>query len=246
MHCALGCRRIAAVGLVCYEHHDRLVDMLDPRNTGSVFNPDRPEDVRVVASIPVLYRRLSARRAGAGLEPFGPPAFGSASPANDHVLVLRDPRSRWVAFGPDDVEPAPRPPLLVLAAIAGRLNVTPPRQTVVGLSSRLYGSLSALAARSWVTDAWTELRAVSGALRAANGDPPPSSVGTCRVVVDDEGREDPRGGWRCAVPLYLPELPPRAMDEPFVPPALRCSSCGHRYTGAELVEVAKNPLAATG
>lgn len=245
MSCALGDRRSADVGLVCYHHHDRLADLLDPRNTGSVFDIDRPEDQRVVASIPVLYRRLSARRGGAGLAAFGPPAFDSRSPADDTVLVLRDERSRPDVLGPDDVERAPRPTLIALRWIVRELDGPRPT-TVAGASSWLYGSLRALVAVPWVTDAWTELRGLSGALRAALGDPPPSSVGTCRIVVDDEGREDPHGAWRCAAPLYLPELPPRAMDEPFAPPALRCSSCGHRYTGGELVEIARNPLAVAG
>ena len=241
MSCALGCHRSADVGLLCYVDHDRLRDMLDPRNTGSVYNSNRPGDIRVIASIPVLYRRLSASRGNGGLEPLGPPAFGSSSPADDHVLVLRDPRSSVAVLGPDDVERAPRPPVFVLGAIADRLG-GPPRYTTMGLSSWLHGAVSVLAAQPWVPEAYTTLRAVSGQLRAALGDPSPSPVGSCRVLVDDEGRETPAGPWRCAAPLFLPELPPRAMDEPMVPPALRCSGCGHRYTGHELVEIAKTPL----
>src|SRR5688500_15579467 len=246
MTCALGCQRSADVGLLCYRDHDRLADMLDPRNVGSASDPERPDDLRVVPSIPVLYAGLWIQRRGSGLAPVGPPAFGPSSPGDDTVIVLRDHRSRPDIIGPDDVERAPRPPLMVLAAVANRLGpgMSLRQRSVGGLSSWLHGAVRALAEQSWVPDAYRDLRAVSGALRAAIGDPQPSSIGTCRVIVDNEGREDPAGAWRCAVPLFLPELPPRAPDEPMLPPALYCPSCGHRYTGAELVEIAKNPLAA--
>jgi hypothetical protein len=102
-----------------------------------------------------------------------------------------------------------------------------------------------ISGQDWVQDAWTELRAVSGGLRAALGDPPPRAVGTCRATVDDDGHEvdghDPRGRWRCAVPLYMPELAPRPPDEPIREiPALQCGSCGHRYTGNELVKLGRD------
>lgn len=241
MSCALDCRWSADVGLLCYRHHDRLAEMLDPRNEGSAFDINRPEDPRIIASIPVLYGWLDARRGSTGLAPIGPPAFGSRSPADDTVVVLRDARSREHVFGADDVEHAPRPPAFVLAAIAGRLGGVD-RSGVEGLSSWLHGSLRALADQAWVPLAYRDLRRASGTLRAALGDPPPRSIGTCRVLVDAEGREMRDGPYRCAVPLYLPELPPRAVDEPMSAPSLRCSSCGHRYTGSELIEIANNPL----
>jgi hypothetical protein len=105
------------------------------------------------------------------------------------------------------------------------------------LSAWLYGAVGWIAGQEWVWDAWTDLRSVSGALRAALGDTSPASVGTCRAIVDDDGREHPAGPWRCAVPLYVPELPPRAPDEPIQLPTLRCGSCGHTYSGAELIRL---------
>jgi hypothetical protein len=251
MSCALRCRRGQDVGLICYQHHDQLADLLDPRNTGSEFDPARPADRRVIASIPVLHTQLDAHRSGTGIAAIGSSAFGPRSPADDDVIVLRDPRSRASVFGADDVERAPRPTLLVLAVLAERLFAVrapevAPRWTEEALSGWLYGSLRLLASQEWVPEAWDELRSLQGALRAQTGDPPPRSIGTCRVLVDDEGQKSPAGPWRCAVPLFLPELPPRAPDEPFPPPALRCSSCGHRYTGGELIDIARNPLVAAG
>lgn len=241
--CTLGDRREARIGLVCWQHHDRLADLLDPRNHGTRFNHERPDDPQVVPSIPVLYGRLSALRGGNGLSPVGPPAFGPSSPGDDQVLVLRDPRSRAEVAGPDDVDRAPRPPLVVLSALAIRTAAArgaperPWALTVHGLASFLHGALPWLVQQPWIGDVWHELRGLSATLQAALGDPPPAAVGTCRAIVDDDGHETPAGPWRCAVPLYMPELPPRAPDEPIQLPSLRCGSCGHRYSGAELVQL---------
>lgn len=247
MKCALGCRWDAGIGLICWRHHDRLADLLNPRQTGTRFDPGRPDDPHVVPSIPVLYAQLNALRSSQGLSPVGPPAFGPASPGDDHVLVLRDPRSRPEAAGPDDVERAPRPPLVVLCSLAARVDrraldgqqQAGPRQpaSVQDVAEWLHSAVGWISAQPWVQEAWIDLRTLSGALRAALGDPPPSAVGTCRAAVDDDGHENPAGPWRCAVPLFMPEMPPRAPDEPIRLPELRCSSCGHRYTGAELVQL---------
>jgi hypothetical protein len=248
--CAFGCRWDAGVGRICYRHYDRLRDLLNPANTGTGYNPDRPDDPTIHPSIPVMYARLSALRGSAGLSPVGPPAFGPSSPGDDHVLVLRDPRSRAEVAGPDDVERAPRPPLVVLQALAARVDrraldgqhQAGPRQpaSVHGVALWLHSAVGWISAQDWCGEAWTELRALSGALRAALGDPPPRAVGTCRVIVDDAGHEDPAGPWRCAAPLHAPELPPRAPDEPIQLPQLRCTSCGHVYSGAELIQLGRD------
>jgi hypothetical protein len=253
MKCVLGCRWDAGIGLICWRHHDRLADLLNPRQTGTRFNPGRPDDPHVHPSIPVLYAQLSAQKGRHGMAEIGG-GFASSSPADDQVLVLRDPRSRAEQAGPDDVEQAPRPPLVVLRSLAARVDrraldgqrQAGPRQpaSVEGVAEWLHAAVGWIAAQDWVGEAWVELRALSGQLRAALGDPPPQSVGTCRAIVDDDGHEvggqDPRGRWRCAVPLYVPELPPRAPDEPIQLPELRCGGCGHRYTGAALVQLGRD------
>jgi hypothetical protein len=245
--CALGCRREARIGQLCWQHHDRLADLLNPANTGTVYNPERPDAPHVVPSIPVLYRQLSAQRGRHGLAAIGPSGFASSSPADDHVLVLRDPRSRAEVAGPDDVDLAPRPPLVVLCSLAARVDrraldgqhQAGPRQpaSVHGVAMWLHSAVGWISAQDWCAEAWTDLRALSGSLRAALGDPPPQAVGTCRAIVDDDGHETPAGPWRCAAPLFMPELPPRASDEPIQLPELRCGSCGHRYSGTELVQL---------
>lgn len=246
--CTLPCRRPAEVGLICREHRDQLAELLDPRQCGQVFAT--PGERRIAASIPNLYAQLSIERPRRDPGPAGPPAFGPSSPGDDATIVLRDPRSRAEPAGPDDVERAPRPPLVVLAQLAERVIAergapeVEPRWSVPGLASWLYGCVDWIASQAWVGEAWHELRELSNALRVAAGDPPPGSVGTCRAIVDDEGREDPHGVWRCAVPLYMPEMPPHAPDEPVQLPTLRCGSCGHAYGPQELVRIGRQQEAA--
>lgn len=249
--CVLDCSREARIGLLCWQHHDRLADLLDPRNRGTTFNHERPDDRQVTPSIPVLYAQLSVLRGRHGLSSVSSSAFGSSSPGDDHVLVLRDPRSRSSVAGPDDVEHAPRPPFVVLAALAERVVAERGRPergwpaTVQGVASWLHAALGWIAARPWVDEAWRELRALSSSLAAALGDPAPAPVGTCRAVVNDAGEENPAGPWRCAAPLYVPELPPRAPDEPIQLPTLHCPSCGHVYGGAEFMQLGRDQLIAS-
>lgn len=235
------CRRAAEAGLICWSHRDSLAEVLNPRERGQAFV--KPGERRVAPSIPVLYGLLSAQRGVHGPMAVGTSAFGPRSPGNDDVLVLRDPRSRAAISGPDDRERAPDAPLAVLGNLASRTYVDrgrperEPAWTVKGLSSYLHAHVDYIAGRTWAGTAHAALRALHSSLRAAANDPPPRPVGPCWVLVDDHGREDPAGAWRCATPLYMPEQPPRAPDEPLQLPTLRCTGCGHRYTGAELVQL---------
>lgn len=237
------CRRAAEVGLICWPHRTLLAELLNPRERGQAFV--KPGERRVAPSIPVLYGMLSPERATLGLSRLGDSAFGPRSPGDDDVLVLRDPRSRAAISGPDDRERAPDAPLAVLGRLVSRTFVErgrPEREpdwTVKGLSSYLHAHVDWIAARPWVPGAFTSLRALHASLRAAANDPGPRPVGPCWVLVDDEGRPDPAGAWRCATPLYMPEQPPRGHDEPLQLPAIRCSGCGHHYTGAELVQLGR-------
>lgn len=237
--CAL-CRHEPRIGLVCWRCHDRLRDLLDPRNEGTTFDPARPDDPYVAPSIPVLLWRLDPAPGTSGPAVGGPSAFGSRPPANLEVIAMRDRRSTMLGL----VDPQ-RPPLVIMRALARRLDVA-------DTPGALYGALDRLVRQPWVDEAYRELRALSARLRPDDTTRP---VGTCRALVDDDGNEltpheaaahlaREQAVWRCAWPLYTPDLPPRAPDEPVTLPVLRCGSCGHRYTGSELVELGRQDVAA--
>lgn len=240
------CGRPASVGRLCFRHYDRLADLLDPAQAGTSFDPTRPGDFQVKPSIPVLFGRLDPAPPLSGIPAGGSHVARSAPPCNLHILALRDPRSR--ATGPgrdDDGLSGPWSAQTVLRDLAdmvdrrsldGAAEAKPgPRATVTELSAWLHQRVDWIAAQDWVGEAWEELRTLHSQLLAAAGDPNPAPVGTCRAVVDDDGAEDPGGRWRCGQPLYLPASGPKAPDEPVELPALRCSSCGHRYSGTELI-----------
>jgi len=247
VNCLL-CSRPPAQDLrLCWRHRDRLADLLDPHQPGTPYNPDRPDDYRVQPSIPVLYAALDASPGSDG-----PPSAGGGSgvfrstpPARLEVLALRDRRTR-----PDE-QGGPWSVQGTLLAIGsrllglGRVRI----ETVEQLAAVLHARTDLLAQQDWVTDAWHDLRAVHAQLLAATGDPNPQPVGTCTATVDDDGHEHPDGQWRCAWPLYLAQhAAPRDPDSPpslAVLPGLRCSSCGHRYTGAELLRLGRAHQAAS-
>lgn len=248
MQCVL-CEHRAYEGRLCGRHAVELGRMLDPANTGTPPEQLRENPERVLPSIPVLYGWLDAQpvRRDIGSQ-VSAGVFGSRPPGDLHIMSLRDPRSRPEGSGPDDHEPAP--PLAVATVLAeivnrvdrtdidGRLEDRPPK-TVAAMSAWLYQRRDWLSTQNWVRDAYQALRALLNQLRGAWGDPAMEPVGTCRQLVDDDGRLQPDGKWRCAWPLYLPEQPPRAMDEPVQLPTLRCSSCGWTYHGTELVQLGR-------
>jgi hypothetical protein len=245
--CAIDQRRTPGIGVVCWRHHDALADLLDPDQHGTRYNPERPDDPRVWPSIPVLHAMLDARPGVSGEQLGGSSAFGSRPPANLHVIAIRDPRSRPAGVGRDDELTGPAPTHAVLSALYGRVDfrdingqpraVTRQPTTVHTLAVALHSAAGWLCHQPWIDETYRALRTLSGQLRAATGDAPARSIGLCHQPVDDNGHPNPDGPWSCARPLYVPTLPPRAADEPLVMPSLRCNSCGHRYSGLELVQL---------
>lgn len=238
------CRRRPDRGLVCYRHLDALRDLLDPDNPGSVFDPERPDEIRVLPSIPVLWTLVETRRATTG-ETGGSTVFRSTPPGDLQKMALRDQRSR------PDADTAPWSVLTTLCAIAGQTDrrsvdgqpEAKPVPEVVAVCRWLLTRVDWLVDQPWITDAWHDLHAVHAQLRGAWGDPAIRPVGSCEQLVDDDGQLDPRGSWRCAAPLYLPQQAPRGMDEPVRLPSLRCRSCGWTYTGTELGRIARERMA---
>lgn len=234
--------RPAAVGLLCARHVEQLGRLLDPDERGQVFA--RPDEPRTPPGIPVLWALLDATPARG--EPVGGSVFRSTPPGDLRVMSHRDPRSHAAEAGD------PWSVLGTLAAVARRLDARDvdgrpaplPGRTVDAHCAWLYARLSVLCAAPWVCDAWYDLRALSGQLRAATGDPVARPFGTCRQPVDDDGRRHPDGPWRCATPLWLPEQAPKGADEPVDLPHVRCRGCGHTYAPVELVRIGRQRTAA--
>lgn len=219
---------------VCADHRGRIGELLDPAQRGQMYS--KPDERRVPASIPVLWRLLDAQP-GSGTEHVtgGGGVFGSRPPGRLDVMALRDLRT----------QPAEHDPLWsvlrTLLAIAVQLDVrdldnrrVPIPRSVEGCSAWLHLRLDQLCSAAWVDDAWHDLGQIHRQLRGSAGDPPPRPLGPCRKRVDDDGRLDPTGPWECGVPLHLPNQGLKGMDEPVhLPATLTCTACHGTYTRVE-------------
>ena len=247
--------------LLCTRCRGAWSRMLDPANRGQAWDRARPAEPPRAASIPVLYAELNVRH---GSSPDGTAArgvFRSTPPGDVDRMALRDPRSRPAEQGDAWSVPAT---LRRLVAACDRRDIhghaeRKPRAGAhpVELARWLHARLDWLAGQDWAPAVDDALRTLWGQLRAATGDPSPRPVGSCRQLVDGDGRliregwEPPdlgvdeagqpvyAGPWRCAEPLYLPAQAPRAMDEPVQLPGLRCRACGWSYTPLELVRLGR-------
>lgn len=255
MSTCVACRKRPDSGRFCYRHLDQLGEMLDPDNAGTAHNPHRPDDPRIIASIPVLWARLDAQPVRRAIDS---PALGgflkSTPPGDLHVMSLRDGRSTHDGAGPDDHDhsrcddtckrpPEPLPVETVLRDIVARVDRTDidgrletrPGPGVEPACAWLYARREWLAAQGWAGDAWEALRALWSQLRGACGDPLPRPLGPCIREVDEHWRRLDGGGFTCGWQLYLPEQPPKGPDEPLRFVALRCGACGDVYAPTELV-----------
>jgi hypothetical protein len=246
--CAL-CQKQSHYGRICGQHFVALSDMLDPRNEGSVFDPERPTDPRTLPSVAALYGWLDAGpvRRDQG-SPVTSGVFGSRPPCRLEIIALRDTRSRSNGTGPDDHEAAP--PLAVIPtlwALVARVDRTDldghleqrPDKTVPAMCGWLYMRREWLAHQPWIDQLYTGLRQLHNQLRGAWGDPAMKPLGPCIQLVDDHGRLNDNGPWSCGWPLFMPEQPPKAMDETVDLPTIRCASCDWTYPGSDLVRLAR-------
>lgn len=231
-------RAVAEGARTCSPCLDVLADMLRPDNHG---NPDADEH----PSIPVLYGRLDPT----------PPVvdrerrctgYTAASPADEHVIVMRDRRSKcspvvdvWEGADGAEHHEDEHPPRAVQRAIAAlTASVHEDRGFTAALPTTLaeqcawlVNQLDWLTRRDRVSDDARYLRDLRNDLLAATGDPRPKPVGWCiRLDVDTDTE--------CGAPIYLPpghgDL---AVDTPISElPTLRCPY-GHEYAGLEVVRL---------
>lgn len=249
----VACRKRPDVGQLCYRHLDQLGEMLDPRNEGTAHNPHRPDDPRIVASIPVLWSRLDAQPVRRAIDSPALGGFFKSTPPGDlHVMSLRDGRSHTEGWSADDETVPTLPVLTVLADIVARVDRTDidgrleqrPAAGVESACGWLYARREWLAAQDWAGDAWEALRALHGQLRGACGDPLPRPLGPCIREVDEHWRRVDGGGHTCGWLLYLPEQPPKGPDELLRFPRLRCGACGDVYLESELAMLVGDRLRA--
>lgn len=211
-----------------------------PAHTGYVTCDGCLERLRAsMADVGARYRRLSPTpQKGAAAGSRGAPGFGSRSPASDHVIAFRDPRSSqdarvWVDRAGRACREDERPPVSVRGEldilawdVAERLGMDGPnvRADVDDLLRFLDGRLDLVTRDVELTvGAAATVRALQAALRPVSGDPRPKYVGHCPNVVDtvpDVGFrpayvEDPGVPVRCGARLYAP----LAGD------VVRCGSC---------------------
>ncbi len=118
-------------------------------------------------------------------------------------------------------------------------------QAVFTLCQWLHARLEWLARQPWIGELVDDLRAITAALRAGQGDGGTRPLGPCTGLVDADGEPvqddvEPDGEqvWQCGEPLFMPALPPKGPDEPLVPPAVRCGACGARWSGLDLLKFA--------
>jgi hypothetical protein len=177
--------------------------------------------------------------------------FESASPANDDVIVMLDPRSAAVGVGrfhtgPDD---DPKPPLSAPAVLGGWALMawegrTPPSLrdfmprpcTVRDAVSELLTALGWICGQDWVHDFADEVGQLNRQLRAATGEAPPKPVASCvrSVGTWEDGEGPPQ---LCGGGIVLWERP--ATDTRPATAGARCLTCSASYTGFELIDLAK-------
>jgi hypothetical protein len=207
------CARARVVGWLCWPCHHHLADLLSDR-PGSDWNPARPDDPYVPPGlgwlIPALHRHNGQRSTKAEQEGGSASSFASRSPADDHILALRDHRTQIV----DE-----------FAVLAGG--------RWMGYSARQLAETDA----ETIMTARTELRATQRHLLAVLGDGFGARlVGYCRITVEGGPYGSPSP---CGAPLWCPPQPPHGDDEAGLPPSVRCPACRHVYGGLSLVQMGR-------
>lgn len=173
-------------------------------------------------------------------------AFESCSPADDHNIVMLDPRTKVNGYHtPDGLYRADRPdddpnPTLSAPGVLGswaqqlwEARTSPLLQTMFSGPATIREAVSELilgttwiAAQDWVLDYAEELAQLNGQLRAAIGDAPPTAVAVCSRKLAGE----PCGG--DIIPWE------RTGDE--ARPGnggARCVRCRHTYYGFDLIDL---------
>lgn len=177
------CERERFTGNICGRCFHHLSDLLGDRG-GSTWNPERPGDPYVPPGLRWLLAELHAHDGQRAVRPeagYVPSGFGPCSPADDHILALRDARTRATE-----------------------------EFTILAGGQWLSWTAEALAHHVDVRTARDELRATQRHLLAVLGDGHGARlIGYCRMVVEAAPCEAPL--WAAPQPPHgddEPGLPP--------------------------------------
>lgn len=150
------------------------------------------------------------------------------SPADDHVISIRDHRS--TAVEPGD----PHSPLAILWSWAQlvrdnrNLARRTARPTVESEADTLLFHWDWVMRQPWVVDLNTELREVANQLRPVTGTPTPKLIGHCPKLVKTDGETQ-----TCNTPLFTP-----ASGD-----TVRCSSCGEEWPRSKWLSLGRKQVA---
>lgn len=180
------------------------------------------------------YEQLDSTPGAGGLDGGrGAPGFESRSPANEHVIVIRDARSSQVAkvwLGGDGRihRESERPPLSVYSTLLSEvydvaerrgMSLPNPIDQVRNLTAWLDRHVSWLTAQDTALAFYEAITSLSSQLRPLTGDPHPKNIGKCPKVVE---------GKRCSATLYAPTRGD----------TIRCWECKYEWPYSEWLRLA--------
>jgi hypothetical protein len=189
----------------CKLCHQRIHEWLSPLTANDDGRPD---------SIVGLYALLNPMPGVIGNGMRRAPGFGSRSPANDHIIAMRDPRSTRLQVG----DPHSVPGVLAswIALLIDERSLVPPARTVPAMARFLDNHLDYLTRQDWVEDFATELRELHSQLRAIGQQR--RRIGTCPSTID-EGEHTRLCDTALFAPLYTD--------------VIKCHACGREWPRTE-------------
>lgn len=190
----------------CSTCYDQLHQWLTPI---TVDDDNRP------ASIPGMYELLDARP-GVGESGRRGPGFAPRSPANDHVVAMRDPRSTKLLAGDPHSVPG------VLGSwcleVSELRHVIPPARRVLAMAGFLDAHLDWLTRQDWVGELHAELRELYSQLKASAAGKTRRPIGQCPNTID-EGNQTRT----CGALLFAP----------LRGDTIQCGTCGRQWARHE-------------
>lgn len=177
-----------------------------------------------LAEIAAEYERLDSRPQFSGGGGRRSPGFSSKSPANDHVISLKDRRTKAKVLG--DLHNAHTfmgEWVMFVLEQRGMALIWP--VSVDEAFRRLHAHWDWITRQEWVSDLAAQAHVVLGQVRSANGIRPPAKVGECWASTEDGV---------CGATIYAPASGSVAT----------CPRCGAQYEAMTILEMEARGAAA--